>query len=144
MKINISKLHENFKLEVKNAGSSDEEINTIRTIFSGKEIPEEYLCFISQVSEAEILVQGKSYIRIWGAEGCIEMNESYHIQKYIPNAIAIGDDEGGQVIFYATGDDGYGLYKVGFGNLDIEDAVFISNSLYDLLMKGNGTDNLSP
>ncbi|QEU62004.1 hypothetical protein KDRO_E08890 [Kluyveromyces lactis] len=143
MKINISKLHENFKLKVRNAGSSDEEIKTMRTFFSGKEIPEEYVCFISQLLEAEILVQGKSYIRIWGAEGCIEMNESYHIQKYIPNAIAIGDDEGGQVIFYATGGDGYGLYKVGFGNLDIEDAIFISNSLYDLLMKGNGADNLS-
>ncbi|MEE3664907.1 hypothetical protein V2I52_23885 [Brenneria sp. g21c3] len=70
------------------------------------------------------------------------MNESYHIQKYIPDAIAIGDDERGQVIFYATEGDGYGLYKVGFKNLDIEDAVFISNSLYDLLMKGNGADDL--
>ncbi|GAA3894379.1 SMI1/KNR4 family protein [Gibbsiella dentisursi] len=142
MRINISKIHEFFKLEVKNPGDSSKKIKIIKNFFSGEHIPEEYVYFISQVSEAEILVQSKSYIRIWGAEGCIEMNESYHIQKYIPDAIAIGDDEGGQVIFYATGGNGYGLYKVGFGNLDIEDATFISNSLYDLLMKGNGADNL--
>lgn len=142
MKINISTLHEDFKLDVKKTGSSEENIKRMKSFFIGKDIPEEYINFISEVSEAEILVQGDAYIRIWGAEGCIEMNESYHIQKYIPEAIAIGDDEGGQAIFYANGKSGYGIYKVGFGNLDIDDAVFISNSLYDLLVKGEGADNL--
>jgi len=143
MKINVSKLHSDFRMDVKNPGSSIEQIKRMQDFFSDKKIPDEYVDFISEFSEVEILVQGDSYIRIWGAEGCIEMNESYHIQKYIPEAIAIGDDEGGQVIFYADGDNGYGLYKVGFGNLDIDDAVYISSSLYDLLVKGNGVDNLS-
>lgn len=72
-------------------------------------IPDEYTQFISKISEVGILVKNDFYIRIWGAKGCMEMNESYNIQKYIPSALAIGDDEGGQTIFYAEGNHGYGL-----------------------------------
>lgn len=142
MKINVSEFHEDFRLDVRKTGSSEKEIKRMRDFFKGTSIPEEYVNFISEISEAEILVQGDAYIRIWGAQGCVEMNESYHIQKYIPEAVAIGDDEGGQAIFYANGKNGYGIYKVGFGNLDIDDATFISKSLYDLLVKGEGADNL--
>lgn len=142
MNIDISKLHHDFRIDVKNPGSSDSEIKEMQDFFSGMRIPQEYVDFISEITEVEILVKDDSYIRIWGAPGCIEMNESYHIQKYIPSALAIGDDEGGQVIFYAHGRDGYGIYKVGFGNLDLEDAIFITDSLYGLLIKGNGVDNI--
>lgn len=64
----------------------------MQAFFTGKNILEECINFIPEFSEAEVLVQGDTYIRIWGAEGCIEMNESYHIQKYTPEAISIGDD----------------------------------------------------
>lgn len=142
MKIDIVKFHADFKLEANNLGSSNEEIIDLKNHFNGIAIPNEYIYFISEVSDAEILVQGELYIRIWGASGCIEMNDSYFIQKYIPDALAIGDDEGGQAIFYAKGNNGYGLYRVGFGNLDIADAVFISDSLYSLLIEGKGADEL--
>lgn len=86
------------------------------------------------MTEAEILVMGASYIRIWEAPGCMEMNDAYNIQKYIPNSLAIGDDEGGKVILYASDQNGYGLYQVGFSDLDINDAEFISPSLTELLI----------
>lgn len=142
MKIDISKLHHDFRIDVKSSGSSDMEIKEMQDYFSEMSIPREYTDLISELTEIEILVRDDSYIRIWGAIGCIEMNESYHIQKYIPGALAIGDDEGGQVIFYALGNNSHGVYKIGFGNLDFEDAIFIADSLYELLMNGRGVDNL--
>lgn len=86
------------------------------------------------------VMDSTSYIRIWGAAGCSEMNAAYHIQDYIPHALAIGDDEGGKVIFYAEGKEGFGLYLVGFGNLDLDDAVYIAPSLEALLIEGIGAE----
>ena len=54
--------------------------------------------------------------------------------------LAIGDDEGGKVIFYAEGKEGFGLYLVGFGNLDLDDAVYIAPSLEALLIEGIGAE----
>ncbi|WFV01402.1 SMI1/KNR4 family protein [Escherichia fergusonii] len=92
-------------------------------------LPDEYSAFVSQMTEAEIIIMNELYIRIWGAEDCIGLNDAYHIQKYIPNPLAICDNEGGKAILYASGKDGFGLYQVGFGDLDINDAEFISSSL---------------
>lgn len=142
MLIELEKINQNLKIEVKKNGSTKEQIKKMQDFFSVIDVPEEYLFFISKVSEVEILVKNETYIRLWGAEGCMEMNEAYNIQKYMPGALAIGDDEGGQAIFYAKGKNDYGLYKVGFGNLDIDDAVFISPSLYELLINGVGIDEL--
>lgn len=142
MLIELEKINNNFKIEVKKAGSTKTEIEELQAFFIGIDIPNEYTDFISKIAEAEILVKNDYYIRIWDAKGCMEMNESYNIQKYIPSALAIGDDEGGQAIFYAKGNHGYGLYKVGFGNLDINDAVFIAPSLHDLLINGVGIEQL--
>ncbi|ELN2737002.1 SMI1/KNR4 family protein [Pluralibacter gergoviae] len=142
MNIDINNLHPKMKLEVMNPGSTQEEVNSLISHFNTISIPSEYIDFIYKFSDAEILVNNESYIRIWGGKGCIEMNNSYNIQKYIPGALAIGDDEGGKVIFYAQGNDGYGLYLVGFGDLDINDAVFVAESLKDLLICGRGIDVL--
>ena len=142
MNIDIDNLHSEMKLEVTNPGSTEEEVNHLISHFNAISIPVEYIKFISKISDAEILINNESYIRIWGGRGCIEMNDSYNIQKYIPGALAIGDDEGGEVIFYAQGNHGYGLYLVGFGNLNVNDAIFISDSLKSLLIRGQGIDVL--
>lgn len=41
-----------------------------------------------------------------------------------------------------TGEKGFGLYKVDFGDLDIEDAEYISDSLRALLVGGIGLERL--
>ncbi|WET42276.1 SMI1/KNR4 family protein [Citrobacter enshiensis] len=138
--ISFFTMHEKFRLEVYKPASSKNDMEQMKNHFKDIGIPDEYSAFVSQMTEAEILVMNESYIRIWGAEGCIEMNDAYHIQKYIPNSLAIGDNEGGKVILYASGKDGYGLYQVGFGDLDINDAEFISSSLTQLLIYGIGAD----
>jgi len=136
------KLNNIFRLDTYAEASKQNEIDALKDHFKNLNIPDEYLHFINQISEAEILVLDEVYLRIWGAKGCLEINKEHHVQKYIPESLAIGDDEGGQIIFYAKGSNGYGLYKVGFGNLDINDAEFISPSLRSLLIDGVGAEVL--
>jgi len=134
------KLNEKYRINAYKPASTNDEISILQNYFTHYLIPSEYVSFISQLTEAEILILEDSYIRIWGAIGCIEMNSEYNIQKYIPSALAIGDDEGGKVIFYANGKDGFGLYKVGFGDLDIDSAEFIAPSLVSFLFDGVGAE----
>lgn len=103
-------------------------------------IPKEYLDLVAQATEVEVQHQSGQYLRIWDPLDCIEMDEGYHIRKYISDAIPIGDDGGGQVIFYMNGHNGFGLYHVGYGNLGRDDAVWISANLSDLLLKATGID----
>lgn len=66
------------------------------------------------------------------------MNSAYEIQKYIPDSLAIGDDEGGQALLYMNGIQGFGLYLCGFGDLDPETAMFVAPTLNSFLVEGNG------
>ncbi len=125
------------------------EISSVNSImklkdFSPIQIPEEYFEIITERKEIEINIRDIEYIgiSIWSARRCIEMNNGYYIQKYIPNSIAIGDDGKGNTLLYANGKQGFGLYIVGFGNLDVEEMKYISKSLKDLLLKGIGVDIL--
>ena len=70
------------------------------------------------------------------------MNEAYHIQKYIPQSLAIGDDEGGNALIYATGQEGFGVYVVAFNDLDIDEMKYVSDSLISLLVNGMGVETL--
>ena len=99
--------------------------------FSPIQIPEEYFEIITERKEIEINIRDIEYIgiSIWSARRCIEMNNGYDIQKYIPNSIAIGDDGKGNTLLYTKGKQGFGLYIVEFGNLDAEEMKYISKSL---------------
>lgn len=130
-----------FRIDASQGPSSEREIELLLE-FSSITVPNEYLDIIRLATEIEINVAKEAYIRIWGATGCTEMNEAYQIQKYIPNSLAIGDDEGGRALIYLNGSKGFGLYIIGFGNLDIEDAVFIAPTLKDLLINNIGIENL--
>lgn len=111
--------------------------------FSEITVPSEYLNLIRKHTELEFGVSDTGSIRIWGASGCVEMNEAYHIQKYIPGSLAIGDDEGGTAFLYATGREGFGLYAVAFNDLGIEEMKYISDSLVSLLVMGKGVQELA-
>lgn len=115
------------------------EINTLIQ-YSSIAIPEEFIEILKEKTEIEICVNNKKYIRIWGAQGCLEMNKIYNIQKYIPKSLAIGDDECDNVVLYAYGKDGFGVYMVAFNNLDISDLTYISSSLETFFIKGEGVD----
>ena len=133
----LKKLCDKYRIDQFSSASTTEEINKLIE-FSSIEIPEDYLSLISVKTEIEINVAGEKYIRIWGADGCIEMNETYEIQKYIPNSLAIADDEGGNALIYATGAKGFALYITAFNDLDVDELKFVSNSLSDLLVFNQG------
>ena len=122
--------------------ASDEETIASLIAFSEIVVPLEYLNLIRKHSELELMVSGARTIRIWGASGCIEMNEAYHIQKYIPQSLAIGDDEGGNALIYATGHEGFGVYAVAFNDLEADAMKYISDSLVSSLVNGKGVQTL--
>lgn len=137
----LKELNKNFRIEASCNASGENEIDKLIR-FASIKIPNEYLELISEQTEIEINIQNQKYIRIWGADGCIEMNEAYFIQKYIPNSLAVGDDEGGNVILYAEGEKGFGIYIVAFNDLDVEEMVFIADSLEEILVSAKGIERV--
>ena len=75
------------------------------------EVPHEYIEIIKEKTVIEIEINKKKYLRIWGAAGCMEMNEAYNIQQYISKSLAIGDDECCNALLYANGHNGFGLFS---------------------------------
>ena len=135
----IKNLNDCFRVDAYKSASPQEDIEALEN-FSDLTIPEDYLGIGRVMTEVEILVNEKSYIRIWGAARCVEMNDAYQIQKYIPNSLAIGDDEGGMALIVMAGPRGMGIYTVGFGDLDANDAKFIAPSLSKFLIGGEGIE----
>lgn len=68
------------------------------------------------------------------------MNSAYHIQKYIPDSLAIGDDGCSNAVLYAKGSNGFGVYMVSFGDLDANEMVYIADSLEAFFVKEEGID----
>jgi hypothetical protein len=104
-------------------------------------IPPDYRALFEEVTELELQHHNGQYIRIWGPLGSKEMDQGYGIRARIPDAFPIGDDGGGNVIFYHEGARGPGLYHVGYGNLSSEDAVWMAPGLPSLLEECSGIDS---
>ncbi|RYI28830.1 SMI1/KNR4 family protein [Bacillus infantis] len=137
----LENISSGFTIDAKEAASKEEEIKEILE-FSKISVPEEYIRIVRLASDIELNVDSEMYIRIWGASGCIEMNEAYEVQKYLPNSLAIGDDEGGGALIYLEGKDGFGIYYNRFADLDIDEAVKIAPSLTDLIVNNVGINIL--
>ena len=132
-------LAKTIRLLAKHPGATAEQIAELKVRFAS--LPEEYVRLIEEATEIELQHENGQYVRIWGPRGCIEMDEGYEISKRINSAIPIGDDGGGQVIFYMKGKRRDGLYHVGYGNLDADDAVFTAPSLVELLQHAVGMNS---
>lgn len=135
----LANLDSSFRIDANEDAASQDEIAELKE-FSTIPVPEDYLCVVRKMTEVEILVNGEKYIRIWSPHGCIEMNEAHEVQDCIPNSLAIGDDEGGAAFILMTGEKGLGLYLSDFGDLDVEEAKYVSESLESLLTKGVGVE----
>lgn len=135
----LNRLSSNYRIDASKSASNDEEIKNLIE-FSKIKIPEDFLKVITELTEIEINVDEKKYIRIWGADGCIEMNDAYNIQENIPNSLAIADDEGGNALIYTTGEKGFGLYLIAFNDLDVDELQYVADSLSDLLINNTGID----
>lgn len=134
----ISRKNE-FKILAKQPNAMPEHVQQLKDYFVN--CPQEYIDLVCEATEIEMEHVEGQYVRIWGPLGCIEMDEGYHIRQNIPSAFPIGDDGGGQVIFFAEGKYGHGLYHVGYGNLDLEDAIWIAPDLHSFLLNAEGVDS---
>lgn len=137
----ICELNKAFRIDASCNASEEKEIEQLIK-YAKIKIPDDYLEVIRDRTEIEINIHDEKYLRIWGANGCMEMNEAYYIQKYIPNSLAIGDDEDGNAILYANGKNGFGVYAVAFNDLDEEEMRFIAKSLRELLVYEKGIETL--
>ncbi|GAA0124074.1 SMI1/KNR4 family protein [Clostridium butanoliproducens] len=133
----LKELSNKYRIDASKPASNNKEIEKL-VKFSNINIPEDFLEVIRELTDVEINVDGEKYIRIWGADGCIDMNEAYSIQDNIPNSLAIADDEGGNALIYTTGDQGFGIYIIAFNDLDIDELQYVAGSLTELLKNNVG------
>ncbi len=135
----MEEIDSSFELLAKDSPATNEQVGTLTTYFGS--VPKEYVDLVFEATEIELQHRNGQYVRIWGPVACVEMDEGYGIRNRIPGATPIGDDGGCRVIFYANGKQGHGLYCVGYGNLDLDDAIWIAPSLVDLLGNATGVDS---
>lgn len=142
----LSNLHSALKIAASQRPSTKEEIQGLLE-FSPISVPPEYLEIIEQGSELEISVnlgsRGYGFIRIYGAAGVIEMNKIYNVQKNLKHVLAIGDNEGGDMLVLAPHASPSGVYLNPMSCLsDMEDATFIASNLTELLVDGRNLDRV--
>jgi hypothetical protein len=135
----MDKIDSSFKVLAKGPPATNEQLSALTRHFGNT--PKEYVAFVFEATEIELQHRNGQYVRIWGPAGCVTMDQGYGIRQRIPSAIPIGDDGGGHVIFYANGKRGSGLYHVSYGNLDVDDAIWIAPSLVELIGKATGIDS---
>lgn len=73
----------------------------------------------------------------------LELNREYHVVRYLPQALAMGDDGGGGLFLHMAGAAGKGLYYCRAADLDAAEAVKIADSLRGLLAEGQGRARLA-
>ena len=99
--------------------------------------------WVQVASEMEIVDKNATCcFRVWGASGCLEMNEAYDVKKSLPGALAVGDNEAGALLVYMSSVRRPGLYRVSLGDLEADSAIWIAESLDELLFEAKNVDLL--
>lgn len=138
----LEELNPRFRVVSKQRPASASEISELQGQFA--DVPAEYLELIREATEIELEWDDALHLRVWSPAGCIEMDEAYDISKRISGAIPVGDDGGGRVLMYMSGQVGPGLYTSGYGDLTRDDAKWIAGGLRELLTSGVGVEHLTP
>lgn len=135
----LNNLNNVCRIDASCPASREDEITALKN-FSPIKVPKDYLDLIREMTRVQICLDDDKYLRIWGADACIEKNDLFSIQKYMPKSLAIGDDEGEYALLYAYGRQGFGLYAVAFNDPGVDEMVYISKSLEEMLVSGVGID----
>lgn len=135
----IDKLNSRFRIINSQNPACLDEINDLKE-FSLIDIPSEYLELIEEKTDIEMRIDNEVYMCIWGAEGCVDMNDSMEVQECLPKSLAIGSDGGSAILAYLFGEKGFGLYLIWEGDLDTDSSVKIANNLNEFLVEGLGID----
>ena len=93
---------------------------------------EQYKIFLSWSNGGEG-VFGNNYIYIWAIEDVITYNNDYRIQKFLQkDYLAFGMDGDVGYVFYLPD---HSIYRVDFGDLDLESIKFVASSFAEFLGK---------
>lgn len=136
----LERLHSSLKILAKQQPASSSDMAAMEEYFGS--VPQEYAALMAEASEIEFQ-RGAKYFRIWHPSGCIDMDQGYHIRECIAGCIPVGDDGGGDVIFYDEGEQGFGVYLSDYSVLDRQEAVFIAESLSAILLEGKWASTAS-
>lgn len=94
--------------------------------------PEQYKSFLLWSNGGEGIIDG-NYIYLWAIEDVIQYNDDYKIQKHLSeNYLAFGMDGDIGYIFHLPD---YNIYKVEFGDMDIESLILVAPSFAEFLDK---------
>lgn len=141
----LSHLHPRLKLVDPHPPDSEECIQDV-VDFSPIPVPQDFIEVMREASDEQFSVEipgeDPSYFSIWGADSCLEMNENYHVQEDLGEALAIGDNGGSEMLILIPGATPPGLYRIHMSNLDIDEASYICPSLTDLLAHADNISNV--
>lgn len=120
----LSRLHPRLTLVDPEPPDSEEILQEL-VDWSPIEVPQELVDVMREASNGQFSVQMPEddpyYFSIWGADYCLEMNENYHVQEDLGEALGIGDNGGSDMLILIPGATPPGLYRIHMGNLDLDE-----------------------
>jgi hypothetical protein len=121
-------------------GASEADIDALEARFAMK-LPSDYR-EIMRSSDGADFEFTDTYFRLWSVASVEDRNIQCSVQRYIPGALAIGNDAGD--IWYLldfTRTPGPALIELEAGNLDRADSILRGNSLTEALRAWSGLDD---
>lgn len=138
----ISKIHPSLEVVRFELASTLEDVKRLQRS-SPTEVPRDYAEWVQVASELEIVDKNATCcFRVWDVDGCLEMNEAYDVKRSLPGALAVGDNEAGALLVYLSSVRKPGLYRVSLGDMDVDSAVWIAESLDELLFEAKNVELL--
>lgn len=138
--IMLDKLNKSFNVVSADTNPANKATSKMRWELPSS-LPVDYDNLLCKTNGLEISVEERKTLRIWGVADSIEMNKKYNISKYLPKAWAIGVDNHDFLLAYVKAEDGwYDLYAVPVDNQAGDVKVFITSSLYEFLVEGEGVE----
>ena len=112
-------------------------------------LPDDYIDFLRGILGADnrgvsFEVDGVQEFVIWSARAAADSADRDYrdpiYEDFLSRTWMIGEDLGSNIYFYGEGKEGFGIYKTDKGEMNIDNAEKLADSLTDLLVKGVGLD----
>jgi hypothetical protein len=125
----ISNFHPSVHVLTRRPGASQLDLQALLRRFPM--LPLSFAELFAEATDLELSYKGR-YLRFYGPDGCVEMDEAYQISERIPGAITVGDNGGGDAIIFRSSSQ-QGLYRVPYGAMADDELIYIAPSLEHLL-----------
>jgi hypothetical protein len=96
----------------------------------GFTLPKDYVFLLKEANGFML----KNGVTIYSSTDVFERNETFEVQKYAPNFLAIGDDSGGlSILINLTNNN---VVSVDQGSMDPDDMKILCNSISEWILNG--------